>query len=118
VAVNLALALSHRGLRVGLLDADVYGPSLPHLLKADSLVVQRSNMNPKHILPLQSAQGNIKMLSFGHVNPKSGAPGSVDSIMSTPLMPTNRICRLGRQSCCGGSRPNCFEDYHTTIARN
>lgn len=32
VAVNLASALSKRGLRVGLLDADVYGPSIPVML--------------------------------------------------------------------------------------
>ena len=32
VTVNLALALAARGLRVGLLDADVYGPSVPTLL--------------------------------------------------------------------------------------
>jgi ATP-binding protein involved in chromosome partitioning len=32
VAVNLALALARDGLRVGLLDADIYGPSLPILL--------------------------------------------------------------------------------------
>lgn len=31
-AVNLALALSKSGLRVGLLDADIYGPSIPRLL--------------------------------------------------------------------------------------
>ena len=31
-AVNLALALSLNGLRVGLLDADIYGPSMPRLL--------------------------------------------------------------------------------------
>src|SRR4029079_2710109 len=31
-AVNLALGLKARGLRVGVLDADIYGPSMPRLL--------------------------------------------------------------------------------------
>jgi ATP-binding protein involved in chromosome partitioning len=32
-SVNLALALQANGLKVGLLDADIYGPSMPRLLK-------------------------------------------------------------------------------------
>src|SRR5690606_24209777 len=31
-AVNLAVALARRGLRVGLMDADIYGPSVPRML--------------------------------------------------------------------------------------
>ena len=33
IAVNLAFALQKLGLKIGILDADVYGPSLPKLLK-------------------------------------------------------------------------------------
>ncbi len=88
MAANLAMTLALRGLRVGILDVDVYGPSLPHLLEATSLRVLRSESNPKHILPLDAANstaggGCLKMLSFGHVNPKSGAPGSVRSTLTT-----------------------------------
>lgn len=36
VAVNLALALKARGLRVGLMDADVYGPSVPIMMGVDA----------------------------------------------------------------------------------
>ena len=32
VAVNLAVALAHEGARVGLLDADIYGPSVPLMM--------------------------------------------------------------------------------------
>ena len=35
-AVNLAVALAQQGLRVGLLDADVHGPSLPRMLGVDA----------------------------------------------------------------------------------
>ncbi|AXF84615.1 Iron-sulfur cluster carrier protein [Ephemeroptericola cinctiostellae] len=34
-AVNIALALAHEGARVGLLDADIYGPSVPLLLQLE-----------------------------------------------------------------------------------
>ncbi len=37
VAVNLALALQERGLKVGLLDSDVYGPSVPTMLGVEGM---------------------------------------------------------------------------------
>jgi Mrp family chromosome partitioning ATPase/DUF971 family protein len=74
VAVNLALTLAKRGLRVGLLDADIYGTSLPVMINTSNQIVKRSKQNPKFVLPLDGPYG-LKMLSFGHVNPDSGAPG-------------------------------------------
>ncbi|MGI8844554.1 MAG: Mrp/NBP35 family ATP-binding protein [Gemmatimonadaceae bacterium] len=63
VAVNLALALARDGLRVGLLDADIYGPSLPLLLGIEDGAA-RARMTPeKHIVPLE-AHG-IPLVSFG-----------------------------------------------------
>ena len=63
VAVSLALALASEGLRVGLLDADIYGPSLPILLGLEDGAA-RTRMTPeKHILPLD-AHG-LPFISFG-----------------------------------------------------
>lgn len=75
VAVNLACELQGRGLRVGLLDADIYGPSLPLMVQTTDLTVKKSTSNPKWIQPLVCTNG-MKIMSFGYVNPRSGAPGA------------------------------------------
>ena len=63
VAVNLAIALARGGLRAGLLDADIYGPSLPILLGMED-GAQRVRVSPeKHILPLDAF--GVPMISFG-----------------------------------------------------
>lgn len=63
VAVNLALALAREGLRAGLLDADIYGPSLPILLGIEDGASHVRMSAEKHILPLE-AHG-LPMISFG-----------------------------------------------------
>ena len=50
IAVNLAFALQHLGLKIGILDADVYGPSLPKLLNLKEKPKSEDN---KTIMPLK-----------------------------------------------------------------
>ena len=64
VAVNLALALLKLGHKVGLLDADVYGPNVPIMLGTTQ---EPQATADKHIIPVQS-QG-LKMISMGLLNP-------------------------------------------------
>jgi len=59
VAVNLACALTRRGLRVGLLDADIYGPSLPTMLA----IAGRPRVEQTTVYPLE-AHG-LKVMSMG-----------------------------------------------------
>ena len=63
VAANLALLLAREGLRAGLLDADIYGPSLPLLLGIEDGAGRVRMTADKHILPLE-AQG-LPLVSFG-----------------------------------------------------
>ncbi|HEX7069810.1 MAG TPA: Mrp/NBP35 family ATP-binding protein [Rhodothermales bacterium] len=61
VAVNLAVALADAGYNVGLLDADVYGPSIPTMF---GITDRRPRVNErKKIVPLE-AHG-VKLLSMG-----------------------------------------------------
>jgi ATP-binding protein involved in chromosome partitioning len=59
VATNLALALSRSGRRVGLLDADMYGPSIPTLFG----ITGQPLSDGKQIQPL--ARFGIKLMSIG-----------------------------------------------------
>ena len=60
VAVNLALALADLGHRVGLLDADVYGPSVPLML---GLRERPRSTEDRRIIPLE--RFGLKVISLG-----------------------------------------------------
>ena len=64
IAVNLAIALERKGYSVGLLDADVYGPSVPKMFDAEDYKpeVKREN-NSDIIIPL--LKYGVKVLSTG-----------------------------------------------------
>lgn len=68
VATNLAVAMQRQGLRVGLLDADVYGPSLPTMMGVDSRPLADKD---RKIVPV-NAYG-VRCLSIGMLVPAEQA---------------------------------------------
>ncbi len=62
VSTNLAIALAQKGLKVGLMDADVYGPSIQMMMGAD----EKPRANEKNkIYPIEKF--DIKMMSMGFI---------------------------------------------------
>ncbi|MBW2647177.1 MAG: Mrp/NBP35 family ATP-binding protein [Deltaproteobacteria bacterium] len=59
VTINVALALSREGLKVGLLDADVYGPSIPVMMGLS----QRPESEHGMVIPLEKF--DLRIMSFG-----------------------------------------------------
>ena len=87
-AVNLALALQYEGAKVGLLDADIYGPSLPHMLGVNA----KPELNAdKMMLPL--APFGLQVNSIGLLIPPEKASawrgpmatGALDQLLKQTL---------------------------------
>jgi ATP-binding protein involved in chromosome partitioning len=70
VAVNIAVGLAQKGYRVGLLDADIYGPNTARMLGVENEKM-RWNENDK-IIP--SENFGIKVMSVALTTPKSDTP--------------------------------------------
>ncbi|MBM3579412.1 MAG: Mrp/NBP35 family ATP-binding protein [Alphaproteobacteria bacterium] len=59
IACNLAVTAAEAGLSVALVDADIYGPSVPHLMSLKDKPEQKNNL----LLPLMSS--GVKCISIG-----------------------------------------------------
>ncbi len=68
VTANLAIALKNSGAKVGILDADIYGPSIPVMFGAEDLQPTVTVMDGKNMInPI--LQYGIKMISMGFLVP-------------------------------------------------
>jgi len=76
VAVNLAVALGKMGYRVGLVDADIYGPNVPMML---GVTRQPNVVNENRIEPILSH--GVKFISVGLIS-----PGDKPMVMRGPML--------------------------------
>lgn len=63
VAVNLAVALAKSGARVGLIDADIYGPSIPLMMNATAQPRAYKDNGKTRLLPTE--QYGVQLMSIG-----------------------------------------------------
>lgn len=75
-AVNLAYTLAQMGARVGIFDADVYGPSLPTMVSPEVRVMA---MNPETRALTPTEYEGVKLVSFGFA-------GQGSAIMRGPMV--------------------------------
>ena len=61
VAVNLAFSLQNIGMKIGILDADVYGPSLPKLIKLNE---KPKSEDGKALIPLEKYDAQCMSMGF------------------------------------------------------
>ena len=73
VAVNLAVALARLGYKVGLADADVYGPSVPTMTGTEEIDIEMIGADAEHNLFVPVEKYGVKWLSVGHVTPPGQA---------------------------------------------
>jgi ATP-binding protein involved in chromosome partitioning len=72
VTSNLAVALAQAGAKVGLIDADIYGPSIPVMFNCENEQPEVKVINGKNfIVPLE--QYGVKLISIGFLTPTDSA---------------------------------------------
>ncbi len=69
VASNLSVALARQGLSVALVDADIYGPSIPKMFGVENAIPEVSAIENQEILfPIE--KNGVKIMSIGFLVPK------------------------------------------------
>lgn len=95
VAANLAVALRDQGFRVGLLDADIYGPSQPKMFGCEDFLPQAERIDDTDAILPAEVQG-IKLMSIGFfVQPD-------DAMLWRGPMATSALRQLIHQTLWGG----------------
>ena len=105
IACNLAVALALQGYQVGLLDADIFGPSMPKMFGAEDEQLYMHEVDGKNlIIPLEKY--GVKMLSLGFLVDKEKA------VLWRGAMASNALRQLINEADWGE-----LSDIHLTLVQ-
>ncbi len=116
VAVNLALSLAKSGNKVGLIDADIYGPSIPVMLglKGKRPEIREVNSKPM-IVPIE--QYGVKVVSIGFLVDERQAVVWRGPMVSTALRQFFTDCIWGELDYLVLDLPPGTGDIHLTLVQ-
>lgn len=116
VAVNLALGLARLGAKVGLIDADIHGPSIPVMLGVKGKKPEVRLIKDKHFMVPLEAQG-IKILSIGLLIDERQAVVWRGPMVTSALRQFVTDCIWGKLDYLVVDMPPGTGDVHITVAQ-
>ncbi len=116
VAVNLALSLARQGAKVGLIDADIHGPSIPMMLGVKGKKPEVRLIKDKHYMVPLEAEG-IKILSIGLLVDDRQAIVWRGPMVTSALRQFVTDCTWGKLDYMVVDMPPGTGDVHITVAQ-
>lgn len=117
VAANLAVALAAEGYKVGLLDADIFGPSVPKIFGMEDTQLYMHHVEGRGDLIIPAEKIGVKMLSIGFVVDRNSA------VLWRGSMASNALKQLIEQADWGEldyfliDMPPGTSDIHLTLVQ-
>ncbi len=116
VAVNLAVSLARLGAKVGLIDADIYGPSVPTMLGVKGKKPEVRLIKDKHFIVPLEVEG-VKILSIGLLVNEKQAVVWRGPMVSSALRQFVTDCIWGKLDYLIADMPPGTGDVHITVAQ-
>jgi ATP-binding protein involved in chromosome partitioning len=117
VAVNLAIGLSKQGAKVGLIDADIYGPSIPMMFKLEGARPNAEKDGDKvKLMPLEKY--GVKLLSIGFFTEPGQAIPWRGPMVTSALRQMFMDANWGELDYLIVDTPPGTGDVHITLAQN
>lgn len=117
IAVNLAVALAQQGHRVGLLDADIFGPSLPKMMQLEDYQPYGETIDGRQMI-IPAEKYGVKMVSIGFFVRNEQATVWRGPMASNALKQLISECYWGPLDYFIIDTPPGTSDIHLTLMQN